>query len=334
MRSDFIDYCRRCHLCQLNKHATVLPEGAISPLPIPKEPFTFLAIDFAGPFPADGKSNLIFVIMDCFSGYTYLVPVAKTIDAKQAALIMINRIFTVHGFPNSIVSDRDSKLTSRFWQQLMKNIQVDMNMATAYHHQTNGQVERRIRTIRQCLLNYINPQGNKWTQHLPHVQLAINAAPGDSTDKSPHQIIFGRDIKLLPSVTVRPTAIPSADDLASEIMKNQQLARKALEKARARQTSYSQRRRKEAETITPGITQVILKSLPYARQLKQSHKLIGPWLGPFDVSAGPDNNDNFRLELPPVMSRIHPWIHRSNLRVYLKSDNNMYSSQRIAPTPK
>src|SRR3989337_3920579 len=221
---------------------------------------------------------------------------------------MINRIFTVHGFPTSVVSDRDSKFPSRFWQQLMKNIQIDLNMATAYHHQTNGQVERKIRSICQCLRFYVGPKGNNWIKHLPHVQLAINAAPGDSTDKSPHQIRYGRDIRLLSSISVRPTAVPSADDIATEIMKNQQLARNALKKARARQTSYSGHRRKEAESITSGQTDVILKSLPYAKQLGKSHKIVGPWLGPFKTLEGPDKNDNFKLALPPVMSGIHPWI--------------------------
>src|SRR5688572_26345348 len=116
-------------------------------------------------------------------------------------------------------------------------------------------------------------------------------------------------------------------------MKNQQLARKALQKARARQTSYSEHRRKEAENIIPGSTEVILKSLPYVKQLGRSHKTIGPWLGPFKTLEVPDNNDNFKLELPPVMSGIHPWIHRSHLRIYNKPDNIMYPGQRMAPPP-
>ena len=136
--------------------------------------------------------------------------------------------------------------------QFMANIKIDLNMATAYHHQTNGQTERRIRTVRQCLRNYVGPKGTKWIRHLPHVQTASNAAPGNSSELSPFEITFGRIINLLPSVKVLPTAVPSADDIASQIMKNQQLARTALQKARARQTTTSQKRRKEGPPITPG----------------------------------------------------------------------------------
>ena len=48
-------------------------------------------------------------------------------------------------------------------------------------------------------------------------------------------------MNLLSSVKVLPTAMPSADDIASQIMKNQQLARTALQKARVCQTTTSQR---------------------------------------------------------------------------------------------
>jgi len=103
-------------------------------------------------------------------------------------------------------------------------------------------------------------------------------------------------------------------------MKNQQLARTALQKARARQTATSQKRRKEGPPITPGKTEVTLKSEPYVHKIGRNHKLVGPWLGPFSVSEGPDRHDNYKLNLPPIMQGIHPWIHRSHLRIYLRPD--------------
>ena len=160
-------------------------------------------------------------------------------------------------------------------------------MATAYHHETNGQTERRIRTIGQGLPNFINPKGIKGICHLPHVQPAINTAPGDSSQLSPFEITFEQIISLFPSVKVLPTAVPSADDIASQIMKNQQLTRTALQKARTRQTTTSQKRRKEGQPITPGKTEVTLRSEPYVHNIGRNHKLVGPWLGPFSVTKGP-----------------------------------------------
>ena len=196
--------------------------------------------------------------------------------------------------------------------QFMANIKFDLNMATGYHHHTNGQTQHRIRTIPQCLSNFVNPKGTKWTRHLLHVQTAINAAPGDSSELSPFEITFGRIINLLPSVKVLPTAFPSADDIASQIMQNQQVARTALQKARAHQTTTTQKRRKEVPPITSGKTEVTLRSRPYGHKIGRNHKLVGPWLGPLSVSEGPDRYDNYKLNLPPIMQGIHSWIHRSH----------------------
>jgi len=330
MRSDFRDYVRRCHLCQMNKQPTTVPEGSVTPLPVPREPFSSLAIDFAGPFPHDSNKDLILVVLDRFSGFTYLIPVSKNITAVKTATLLIERVFSIHCFPTSIVSDRDPKFTSRFWIHLMANIKIDLNMATAYHHQTNGQTERRIRTVRQWLRNYIGPKGSKWVRHLPHVQTAINAAPSDSTELSPFEITFGRIINLLPSVKVSPTAVPAADEIATQITKNQQLARTALKKARARQTTTSENRRKDRPSIIPGTTEVTLKSSPYVHKIGRNHKLVGPWLGPFNVSEGPDKHNNYKLVLPDIMKGIHPWIHRSNLRIYLRPNLEAFPG---LPTP-
>ena len=181
MRTDFKDYIRRCHLRQMNKQPTTLPEGIVTPLPVPREPFSWIAIDFAGPFPSDNKKEVILVLLDRFTWFTYLIPVSQNITTVETANILMERIFSVHGFPTSIVPDRDPTFTFRFWQQFMANIRIDLNMATAYHHQTNGQTEDGIRTVRQCLRNYVNPKGTKGTRHLPHGQSAINATTGDST---------------------------------------------------------------------------------------------------------------------------------------------------------
>ena len=103
-------------------------------------------------------------------------------------------------------------------------------------------------------------------------------------------------------------------------MKNWQLAGTALQKARAHQTTTSQKRRREGPPITPGKIEVTLRSEPYVRKIGRNHKLVGPWLEPFSVSEGPDKHDNYKLNLPPIMQGIDLWIHRSHLQICLGPD--------------
>ena len=114
MRSDFKDCIRRCNLCQMNKQPTSLPDGVVTPLPLPREPFSSIAIDIAGPYPTDNKKEIILVVLARFTGFPYLIPVSQNITAVETANLLIEQIFSVHGFLTCIVSDRDPKCTSRF----------------------------------------------------------------------------------------------------------------------------------------------------------------------------------------------------------------------------
>ena len=65
--------------------------------------------------------------------YVHFIPLSHPyIDAKVAGLYM-QYVFKLHGFPNSIVSDRDATFTSNFWSELFKLQGVDLAMSIAYH---------------------------------------------------------------------------------------------------------------------------------------------------------------------------------------------------------
>ena len=76
MTSDYKDYIRRCHLCQMNKQPATLPDRVVNPLPVTRKRFSSMAIDFAEPFPRDNKKELILLVLDHFIKFTYLIPVS------------------------------------------------------------------------------------------------------------------------------------------------------------------------------------------------------------------------------------------------------------------
>ncbi|GJV52960.1 putative reverse transcriptase domain-containing protein [Tanacetum coccineum] len=85
----------------------------------------------------------------------------------RLAKLYINEIVARHGVPVSIISDRDSYLSSRFWQSLQKALGTRLDLSTAYHPETNDQSERTIQTLEDMLRAYaINFSGN-WDTHLP-----------------------------------------------------------------------------------------------------------------------------------------------------------------------
>ena len=73
-------------------------------------------------------------------------------------------------------------------------------MATQYHHQTNGQVERRIRTLKQLMRNFINPRQNNRSGALPAITAAMNGAPHESLGISPYHALYGHPWKIFSPV--------------------------------------------------------------------------------------------------------------------------------------
>jgi len=80
-------------------------------------------------------------------------------ELAQLAQLYLKEIVRLHGVPSSIVSDRDPRFTSRFWQSLQEAMGSKLRMSYAYHPQTNRQTERTIQSLenllRTCVLDYL-----------------------------------------------------------------------------------------------------------------------------------------------------------------------------------
>jgi len=158
MCPDFVLCCRSCDKCQMNSEPTTLPDGRSLTLPEADEAYQPLAIDFARPFNKSDNYTSIIVIIDRFTCYTHLIPIKDAATSEKIFKKLNSKIFDVRGLPLSIVLDQDSHCTSKFWSQMMKSIGIQVCMATQYDEQMNGQVERRIRTLKQLMRNCVNPR--------------------------------------------------------------------------------------------------------------------------------------------------------------------------------
>jgi len=213
MRQDFVLYCRSCDKCQINNQPTTLPYGRSLTLPDPDEAYQSLAIDFAGPFNKSDGYTSIMVIMDRFTSYTHLIPLKDAATSEKIFKKLNSTIFDLHGLPLSIVLDQDSRFTSKFWSQMMKSLGIQVWMATQYHHQTNRQVERRIRTLKQLMRKFVNPRQNCWSGALPAIAAPMNGAPHESLGISPYHALYGRPWKILNPFQRSATKVPAVDDI-------------------------------------------------------------------------------------------------------------------------
>ncbi|GKE80743.1 putative reverse transcriptase domain-containing protein, partial [Tanacetum coccineum] len=69
----------------------------------------------------------------------------------------IKEIVSWHGGLISLISDRDSHFTSRFWQSMQSALGTQIDMSTTYHPETDGQSERTIQTLEDMLRAFASP---------------------------------------------------------------------------------------------------------------------------------------------------------------------------------
>ncbi|GJS60929.1 putative reverse transcriptase domain-containing protein [Tanacetum coccineum] len=91
----------------------------------------------------------------------------------RVARLYLNEIVARHGVPISIISDRDSRFTSRFWQSMQEALGTRLDRSMTYHPQTDGQSERTIQTLEDMLRACIIDFGGSWDVHLPLVDIHI-----------------------------------------------------------------------------------------------------------------------------------------------------------------
>ncbi|GJS35107.1 putative reverse transcriptase domain-containing protein [Tanacetum coccineum] len=81
--------------------------------------------------------------------------------------LYIKEIVSRYGVPISIISDRDSHFTSRFWQSLQSALGTQLDMSTTYHPKTDGQSDWTIQTLedmlRACVIDFGKRMGKTLT---------------------------------------------------------------------------------------------------------------------------------------------------------------------------
>ena len=329
------EYVSTCVSCQRNKPSTQLPIGLLQPLPIPEAPWWTVTMDLITALPRTKSGHDAIVVFVCkLTKWAIYVPTVTEVNAPRLADLFLQHVVRHHGLPRSIVSDRDPRFTSIFWQSLWNQLGTKLLMSTAFHPQTDGQTERQNRTLEENLRAYVNYQQDDWDMKLTAAELSYNTSEHASTGYSPFYLNYGYHPHLPLDAAVIPSNISnnqSAADRIAELHQAMSDAKSCLLQAQQRQSHYANLKRREV-ILTLGQSVLLSSEHLQLKDKDRTKKLMEKYIGPFKIKRVV-SSVAYELDLPSTM-KIHPVFHVSKLKPLKSSDSTNYPGRASAEAPR
>ncbi len=184
MAKDIEDYVKGCAQCQQNKVNTQGVKVQYHPITTTAEalPFQTIALNFITKLPKSKGYDTILTITD--QGCTKMalfIPCNKEIMAEQVAYQYLVNVFNRFGLPTKVISDRDTRFTSKFIKDLCKHLGITQNISTAYHPRMDRQSERTNQWLEQYLRFWTNVKQTDWAIYLPVAEFVHNLWYSETT---------------------------------------------------------------------------------------------------------------------------------------------------------
>nr|GEZ77871.1 reverse transcriptase domain-containing protein [Tanacetum cinerariifolium] len=262
----------------------------------------------------------IWVIVDRLTKSAHFLPVKTTDSMEKLTQLYLKEIVCRHGVPISIISDRDSKFTSRFWRSLQEALGMRLDMSTAYHLEMDGQSERTIQTLEDMLRACVIDFEGSWDRHLPLVEFSYNNSYHASIRAAPFEALYGWKCRSPVYCSDVGDSQLTGPELIRETNEKIVQIKNYLLTARSRQKSYADVRRRPLEFNVRD--KVMLKVSPWKGVIRfGKHRKLSPrFIRPFKIleRVGPVA---YKLELPREHQGIHNTFHVSNLKKYLSDES-------------
>ena len=314
MTGDVREFVESCPTCQLEKTDHTLKKGSLQSLTLPEGKWREVSIDFITDLPAEqGDEDSIMTVVDRATKMVHLIPCWKTTTAGEAARLYWQQVVRLHGIPRAIHTDRGAQFVGRWWREIWTLLGTKLKYGTAYHPQSQGQVERMNAIVSQtlrCLMSDV-PDLTRWREFLPTVEMVINSLPNRSTGYSPFYLVYGYH-PVLPVELLKGDESTNVESVGNFVERTQAVWRHAQEqmkKAVTTQKAYYDRKHRDVQfrvgdSVLLSTQNLRLKGIP--------HKLQRKFCGPYKVLER-IGAQAYRLQLPTTW-RIHPVFHVSLLK--------------------
>jgi hypothetical protein len=320
MKRDVARCVEECLTCRKVKAEHQRPHGKLQPLEIPVWKWEQITMDLITKLPKTPRGfDAIWVIVDRLTKSAHFLPIQESSSAEKLAEIFVREIVRLHGVPVSIVSDRDTRFTSRFWERFQVEMGTKLHFSTAFHPQTDGQSERTIQTLEDMLRACVLDFGGSWDRYLPLAEFSYNNSFHASIGMPPFEMLYGRKCRTPICWGEVGHRVLGSTEVVLKTTEMIQMVRERLATAQSRQKSYADKRRSDLEFQVGDF--VLLKVSPWKGVIRfRKRGKLGPrYIGPYRIIARV-GKVAYRLELPDELRLIHNTFHVSQLRKCVREE--------------
>ncbi|GJR45612.1 reverse transcriptase domain-containing protein [Tanacetum coccineum] len=245
MKAEIATYVSKCMTCAKVKAEYQKPSGLLVQPKIPKWKWENITMDFVTKLPktASGQ-DMIWVIVDRLTKSAHFLPAKENDSMEKLTRQYLKEVVSRHGVPVSIISDRDGRFVSQFWQSLQEAFGTQLDMSTTYHPETDGQSERTIQTLEDMLRACVIDFGKGWDRHLPLIEFSYNNSYHTSIKAAPFEALYGRKCRSPICWAEVGDAQLTGPEIVRETTEKIIQIKHRLQASRDRQKSYADKRRK------------------------------------------------------------------------------------------
>ena len=230
--------------------------------------------------------------------------------------IYIEQIVRLHGIPSSIVSDRDPRFTSMFWESLQANGGTKLRLSYAYHPQTDGKTEKTIQSLEDFLRACVMEQGVSWVECLPLIEFTYNNSFHFSINMAPFEALYGRRCRTPLCWYESGESTLLGPEVVQETTEKVKMNQENVKASQSRQKSYHDKRRKDVEFQVGDHVFFRVNYVAGVGRALKCRTLTPRVVGPFEI-VEKVGVLAYRIALPPSLSKLHDVFHVSQLWKYV-----------------
>ena len=241
--------------------------------------------------------------------------------AENVAEFLFKEIVCRIGPPKILLSDQGTHFTAKVIGELCRLCEIQQNLTTAYHPQTNGLTERFNKTLCEGLGKYSYERKKDWDVYITSMLFAYRTLKHSTTKQEPYYLLYGRKptlpIELIfPHTTISTEQEISDRDYQGILLQRARTITETLEQARdeakikIRTAQDLQKKRHDQQIkvlLSPFREYDLVLRHKTQEQYSHSSKLETKWDGPFVIHKALPNSVYVlqTLEGKEIKQKVH-----------------------------